>query len=76
MPYYTYHCVDCEHVCEDLRKWQDRDAPMICSQCQSAMRRQAGEVVSLGKESYQMKAVMADGSHVKGHFGKEAARKR
>lgn len=38
MPLYQYRCGE-GHEVERLRKYEDRDAPEICEECGSAMRR-------------------------------------
>ena len=39
MPMYEYECEDCGHSADKLRKLEDRDAPITCSECESKMIR-------------------------------------
>ena len=39
MPMYEYECEDCGHSADKLRKLEDRDAPIECSECESKMIR-------------------------------------
>jgi hypothetical protein len=43
-----------------------------CAFCREKLERSGVEVFAIGKPRYQMQAVLADGRHVKGHFGKAA----
>lgn len=77
MPIYTYVCVKCGAEVEAVVSLKDRDQSLIHSCCGGVLNRLAQiERTALGKPGYQMQAVLADGSHVKGHFGKEAKRHR
>jgi putative FmdB family regulatory protein len=75
MPMYTYTCERCHKDTECVVSYDQRDAPIRCA-CGGALRRHGVEPFKTGKPPYQMKAVMSDGSHVAGHFGKDARRKR
>ena len=78
MPLYTYKCTNekCKNIEEHLAKYDQRDEPRSCEKCQCAMQRAGAELCTIHGEGYQMKAVLADGSHVAGHFGKAARRKK
>jgi putative FmdB family regulatory protein len=76
MPIYTFICSGCGYQEEQLLKYQERDTPFTCPSCGDPMNRRGGEITHIGKESYQMKAVLGTGEHVKGHFGKDAKRGR
>ena len=64
---------------EQIRKYQDREKPDLhidAEACGGELVRLGIELCRIGKETYQMKAVMGDGSHVAGHFGKDAVRRK
>jgi hypothetical protein len=72
---YTYIC-SCGHEQEEIVDYERRDIEHIeCEECGEAMRRGI-DAPQLGSTPYQMKAVLGDGSHVTGHFGKSAKRKK
>ena len=61
---------------EQVVKYQERDKFMQHEDCGGELERNQGlELPTLGKEGYQCKAILADGSKIAGHFGKEAKRK-
>lgn len=70
---FTYACTTCGNVSEQIVKYDDRDK-QICDipDCNGQLARGGPEKVTLGKPAYQMKAVMRNGEHVRGHFGKSA----
>ena len=72
MPIYEYECGSCGRRDERVVRISDRDEVSSC-ECGGAMVRDRVNKVRVGSPAYQMQAVMSDGSHVKGHFGKEAA---
>jgi putative FmdB family regulatory protein len=72
MPVYDYVCAQCKECCEQLRAVEERDAEMPVCGCGGVLRRVLLVAPKLGQERYQMKAVLGDGSHVAGHFGKQA----
>jgi len=80
MPLYSYRCENeqCGLIEEHVNKWADRDVTYTCPSCESEMHLLGVTMPSKlsGKEGYQMKAVLANGQHVKGHFGKSAKRRR
>lgn len=76
MPIYSFRCRQCGRMVEQVLKYADRDKPSAHEDCGGALEREGVELFRSGKEGYQVKAVMADGSHVAGHFGKEASRRR
>lgn len=78
MPMYTYECPHCGAQAEHIVKYDERDNERCCAveDCPGKLVRAGVERVVLGKPSYQMKAVMSDGTHVSGHFGKSAALRR
>ena len=74
MPLYSYYCENCGHEIEEIVKYEERDtASVICYKCNKQMKRGI-DAAKIGSPAYQMQAVMKDGSHVKGHFGKTAKR--
>jgi putative FmdB family regulatory protein len=74
MPLYDYRCRDCGFTSEHLVPLEQRDtATVLCGHCLGGNTvRVIVAAPKLGKERYQMKAVLNDGSHVAGHFGKSA----
>ena len=74
MPLYTYHCEKCGYEEEEIVPYEERDTVLVmCHKCSKAMKRGI-DGAKLGSPAYQMQAVMNDGSHVKGHFNKDAKR--
>ena len=68
-------CSSCGKEEEHLVSLEARNTEQIkCSECGELMVRGVDAPV-IGKSAYQMKAVMSDGSHVSGHFGKAAKKK-
>jgi hypothetical protein len=74
---------------EQIVKYADRDKPMQHdgpngdeglghkSVCGGSLELIEGlELPTLAKENYQCKAILANGAHIPGHFGKEAKRRR
>lgn len=76
MPIYTYDCAECERVVDVLVSYQDRDGEHACSVCGGSLVRHGVSGFQLGKSAYQMQAVLANGDHIKGHFGKDAKRRK
>lgn len=72
MPLYDYRCEQCGEQREQLRAMEARDAETHVCSCGGVLRRVIVEAPKLGKERYQMKAVLNTGEHVAGHFGKQA----
>jgi putative FmdB family regulatory protein len=72
VPLYTYHCNRCQTDIERTVKLEERDNQR-CGRCKGGLERSGVECFAVGKPRYQMQAVLADGRHVKGHFGKTAA---
>lgn len=78
MPMYTFDCTDCGDEVELVVKYDDRDQSRLHSEededsdCGGALVRRGVEPFKLGSEPYQMKAILQDGTKVKGHFGKTA----
>ena len=73
MPLYTYQCSKCPNEEEHIVKFEDRDrAGLSCGRCGAPMDRAGVEPFKTGKPRHQMGAVLGNGAHVKGHFGKEA----
>jgi predicted nucleic acid-binding Zn ribbon protein len=73
MPLYTYKC-ECGYEEEEIVSYEERDTIYIsCEKCGKKLCRGI-DAPKIGSEPYKMKAVMRDGSHVKGHFGKTAKR--
>ena len=77
MPVYTFECPACGCERDHVVSFDERDAGLFeCGRCAVAMRRQAVSAFALGKPSYQMQAVLGNGDHLKGHFGKDAKRRK
>lgn len=76
MPIYEMKCGKCKEAIDVVCKFDDRDA-QTHDDCGGKLKPLEGRSAPiLGKPRYQMKAVMADGSHVKGHFHKAARLKK
>ena len=76
MPMYTYQC-SCGFSKEELVTIAERNlVNFVCSDCGKKLKRIIDGAPMYAGEPYQMQAVLADGSKVKGHFGKEAPRVR
>ena len=75
MPIYTYKCESCGSEKEHFVFSSERNNPCDCA-CGGTMKRRGLETFSIGAPEYQMQAVLSDGTHVPGHFGKDAKRKR
>lgn len=75
MPMYSYECSKCAVERELIVSYEERNHPHKCSACGTPMERLL-DAPKLGKPAYQMKAVMGNGEHVKGHFGKTAKRNK
>lgn len=73
MPMYEYGCGACGGKVEDITAFEKRDALRKCPACGEVMSRLV-TAPKIGKPGYQMKAVLTNGQHVKGHFGKDAKR--
>lgn len=39
MPLYSYECEKCKHIADKLRKFDERDEPLKCGECESEMVR-------------------------------------
>lgn len=83
MPIYTYKCNRCGLVDEDLVIYQARDAPRFCKSlrddggvCGGLLQRDGLDCPTIGKPEHQTAAILGSGAKVKGHFGKEAKRRR
>lgn len=91
MPLYTYRCRQCGLIEEHLVKYEDRDKPMqhegsnewertdpaYRERCGGSLEREGGlEAPTIGKPAFQSQAVLGNGDHIKGHFGKEAVRRK
>jgi len=74
MPIFTFNC-KCGNVLEEICKYEDRPDKKKCD-CGKWAIRQGIELCTLGKEGYQPQAILENGDHIKGHFGKEAKRRR
>ena len=71
MPLYGFVCFECDTERECMSTIDERNEVRIICKCGTRMKRKV-EAPALGKSRYQMQAVMTDGTHIKGHFGKEA----
>jgi hypothetical protein len=88
VPIYSYRCRQCGLIEEHVVKYADRDkfmqhegpngdeGPGYKSVCGGTLERQGVELFRAAKENYQCQAILANGAHIPGHFGKEAKRKR
>lgn len=85
MPMYTYRCRQCGMEVEEIVKYEERDAfrqhegpdGFGKERCGGALERNEGlERTHVGESAYQMQAILSSGAKVKGHFGKEAKRKK
>lgn len=74
MPAYDYECESCGWTGEILMVPYEERHKQPCFGCGELLKLGVGFRAIAGTP-YQMKAVMTDGSHVKGHFGKEAKRR-
>ena len=74
-PLYTYSCGSCGDVQEHLVSCRDRDE-LDCGRCGARLERHGVERFAIGAPAYQMGAILADGTHVPGHYGKDAKRRR
>jgi predicted nucleic acid-binding Zn ribbon protein len=77
MPLYTYRCQKCQRLVELIVKYKYRDQPWTHEdECGGKLVREGLELPTIGKSGFQTKAVLSDGSHLAGHFGKEASRRK
>lgn len=91
MPIYTYRCRQCGLPVECVVSYADRDKPMqhegsnelertdpaYRERCGGGLEREEGlESPTIGKPAFQSAAVLGNGDHLKGHFGKEAPRRK
>ena len=67
MPMYDFEC-ECGYASERMLAISGRDEPQECPKCKKMMKRTVG-APALHGESYQMKAILGDGTKVAGHFG-------
>jgi len=74
MPLYGFNC-ECGAYAEIMLSISERDHEMLCPKCSRPMQREIA-APALHGEPYQMQAILGDGSKVKGHFGREAPRRR
>lgn len=75
MPMYSYRCAGCEKLFEHIQAYHERDNAPRCT-CGGKLIRAAVEGFTPGKSVYQMQAVLKNGQHIAGHFGKDAVRKK
>jgi hypothetical protein len=76
MPIYEVDCHKCKRAVDVVCKYEEREQ-QICEYCGKTMQMREGRSAPIvGKSRYQMQAVMPDGKHVKGHFGKAARTKK
>jgi len=74
MPLYEYSCQK-GHYAEVLTRLSDREAAVCCCVCGAEMAR-LPSAPTLGKPAFQSGAILGDGQVIKGHWGKDAPRKR
>jgi len=67
MPIYSYSCHN-GHELEQVRKISERDQVRQCPECRDVLMRCEVELPAPSREHYSMKAIMSDGSTLKGHF--------
>jgi len=74
MPIYTYRCNRCGVVEDHVESYAERDQARVHEPtCSGSFLREDGlERPTVGKAAYQMQAVLGNGLHVKGHFGKSS----
>ena len=72
MPIYQYECTKCGREFERVKAIRHRDELELCA-CGGNAKRVPAQAV-IGKPGSQMQAVLKNGAHLKGHFGKEAKR--
>lgn len=70
MPLYDYRCRECGKE-EERMVPADFRGEQLCV-CTGVMDRIFITAPKVGKERYQMKALLNTGEHVAGHFGKQA----
>ena len=76
-PLYSYKCQKCGKTVERVVKYEHRDNPWTHDdECGGKLSRGGLELCHFGKETYQCKAILGNGAHIPGHFGKEAKRRR
>jgi putative FmdB family regulatory protein len=77
VPVYTFDCESCGSTSDEIVSYRLRDIePVACRSCGVGMRRRGISGFRLGKARYQMAAVLPNGDHIPGHFGKDARRRR
>jgi len=76
MPIFTYECKKCGMAVERIVNRSDRDTPSPHDDCGGMLAWAGLDCPTVGKPGYQMKAILGNGAHIDGHFGKEAARRR
>jgi len=75
MPLYTFVCESCGFEEEALLSVSERNTTdNRCADCGQTMVRRI-DAVNFKTDPYQMKAILSDGQHVPGHFGKTAKKK-
>ncbi len=75
MPIYGFKCVGCGEESDHVVKYEDRNKLIRCEGCYCKLVRDGVSAPNIGSPTFQMQAVMGNGSHVKGHFGKAAKKK-
>jgi len=79
MPIYEYECTGCFYRFDDIRNVDDvpDEIAIDCPKCsRTCMAKRVKVTPFAHRWNHQTAAIMADGSRVKGHFGKEAKRIR
>jgi len=73
MPMYQYRCPKCSLCVEHNIPIAERDTrKIVCGYCCSQLERDKVYAVATAGPRFEMQAVLGNGDHVKGHFGKEA----
>lgn len=76
MPLYSYDCDRCDSRGEQIVPFAGRNEPPDkCCPCGGTWVYGGLQLCAVGKREYQMAAILGDGRHVPGHFGKSAKRR-
>lgn len=76
MPVYDFECKKCGWVGELMNVRYEKRDTQPCPKCWETLGGPIPAFRSVGKSAYQMGAVLENGAHLKGHFGKDAKRSR
>lgn len=73
---FDFQCEACGKVFEMIVDKSEKDKPHTHEECGGIANRIKVNSFKAGRESYQPKAIMSDGSRVGGHFGTSARKKK